>query len=87
MVEDTTAPELWVPADYTVECSDDIPQVAAEYSDNCSEVDFTETVEIIDVECAGTYKIRRSFLAVDQSGNSSSAVQVITKTPQPGLTS
>ena len=78
VVEDTTAPELWTPADYTVECSDDIPQVPAEYSDNCSEVDFTETVEIIDVECAGTYKIRRSFLAVDQSGNSSSAVQVIT---------
>ncbi|MDC3397083.1 hypothetical protein OAW57_00145, partial [Flavobacteriales bacterium] len=78
VVEDTTAPELWTPADYTVECSDDIPQVAAEYYDNCSEVDFTETVEIIDVECAGTYKIRRSFLAVDQSGNSSSAVQVIT---------
>ena len=78
VVEDTTAPELWTPADYTVECSDDIPQVAAEYSDNCSEVDFTETVEIIDVECAGTYKIRRSFLAVDQSGNSTSAVQVIT---------
>ncbi|MGB2230510.1 MAG: hypothetical protein ACPH1A_04620, partial [Flavobacteriales bacterium] len=78
VVEDTTAPELWTPADYTVECSDDIPQVAAEYSDNCSAVDFTETVEIIDVECAGTYKIRRSFLAVDQSGNSSSAVQIIT---------
>ena len=30
VVEDTTAPELWTPADYTVECSDDIPQVAAE---------------------------------------------------------
>ena len=76
IVEDTTAPELWTPGDYTVECSDDIPQVAAEYSDNCSEVDFTETVEIIDVECAGTYKI-----PVHSGGGpvgNGSAVQVIT---------
>ena len=38
-VEDTTAPEFTsVPADYTVECSDEMPMDDATASDNCGEV-------------------------------------------------
>ena len=41
-VEDTTAPEFTsVPADYTVECSDEMPMEDATASDNCSEVSVT----------------------------------------------
>ena len=42
-VEDTTAPEFTlVPADYTVECSDEMPMDDATASDNCGEV----TIEV-----------------------------------------
>ena len=35
-MEDTTAPEFtFVPADYTVECSDEMPMDDATASDNC----------------------------------------------------
>ena len=38
-VQDTTAPEFtFVPADYTVECSDEMPMDDATASDNCGEV-------------------------------------------------
>ena len=41
--KDTTAPEFtFVPADYTVECSDEMPMDDATASDNCGEV----TVEV-----------------------------------------
>ena len=37
--QDTTAPEFtFVPADYTVECSDEMPMDDATASDNCGEV-------------------------------------------------
>ena len=42
-VQDTTAPEFtFVPADYTVECSDEMPLDDATASDNCGEV----TIEV-----------------------------------------
>ena len=38
-VQDTTAPEFtFVPADYTVECSDEMPMDDATAADNCGEV-------------------------------------------------
>ena len=37
-VQDTTAPELSIPADYTSECSDDLILDDASASDNCGEV-------------------------------------------------
>ena len=41
--QDTTAPEFtFVPADYTVECSDEMPMDDATASDNCGEV----TIEV-----------------------------------------
>ena len=42
-VQDTTAPEFtFVPADYTVECSDEMPMDDATASDNCGEA----TIEV-----------------------------------------
>ena len=42
-VQDTIAPEFtFVPADYTVECSDEMPMDDATASDNCGEV----TIEV-----------------------------------------
>ena len=37
-MEDTTAPELSIPADYTAECSDELIMDDATASDNCGEV-------------------------------------------------
>lgn len=77
-VVDTTAPEFtFVPADYTVECSDDMPMEAALASDNCGTADVTLVVETIAGECAGNYVIARTFTATDDCGNSQSAVQTI----------
>ena len=48
-VEDTTAPELSIPADYTAECSDELILDDATATDNCTSCndnfDFTSTVE------------------------------------------
>ena len=41
-VEDTTAPELSIPADYTAECSDELTLDDATATDNCGEV----TIEV-----------------------------------------
>ena len=50
-VQDTTAPEFTVPADYTVECSDEMPMDDAVASDNCGEVTIevsSETMLVTD---------------------------------------
>ena len=79
-VEDTTAPEFTsVPADYTVECSDEMPMDDATASDNCSEVSITVESETTAWEiAAGNYTIIRTFTATDDCGNSTSATQTIT---------
>ena len=78
-VEDTTAPEFTsVPADYTVECSDEMPMDDATASDNCSEVSITVESETIAGDAAGNYTIVRTFTATDACGNSTSASQTIT---------
>ena len=78
-VEDTTAPEFTsVPADYTVECSDEMPMDDATASDNCSEVSITVEIETTMGDCAGNYTIIRTFTATDDCGNSTSATQTIT---------
>ena len=51
-VEDTTAPEFTsVPADYTVECSDEMPMDDATASDNCSDVSITVESETTGWRC------------------------------------
>ena len=77
-VQDTTAPELTIPADYTAECSDELVMDAATASDNCGEVTIEEVSETIAGDCAGNYTITRTFTATDDAGNSTSATQTIT---------
>ena len=77
-VQDTTAPELTIPADYTVECSDDITYDDASATDNCGMVEIGEVQEIIAGDCAGNYTITRAFTATDECGNMTSATQTIT---------
>ena len=71
-VQDTTAPEFtFVPANYTVECSDDMPMDATA-SDNCGEV-IEVSSETTAGDAAGNYVILRTFTATDDAGNSASA--------------
>ena len=77
-VQDTTAPELTIPADYTVECSDDMPMEAASATDNCGMVTISEVQSIVSGDCTGNYTITRAFTATDECGNMTSATQTIT---------
>ena len=78
-VQDTTAPVFtFVPADYTVECSDEMPMEDATASDNCGEVTMEVTSEVAAGDAAGNYVITRTFTATDDAGNSSTAAQTIT---------
>ena len=78
-VQDTTAPEFtFVPADYTVECSDEMPMDDATATDNCGEVTIEVSSETTAGDAAGNYVIVRTFTATDDAGNSSSATQTIT---------
>ena len=70
-VQDTTAPEFtFVPADYTVECSDEMPMDDATASDNCGEVTIEVSSETTAGDAAGNYTIVRTFTATDDAGNS-----------------
>ena len=78
-VQDTTAPEFtFVPADYTVECSDEMPMDDATAADNCGEVTIEVSSETTPGDAAGNYVITRTFTATDDAGNSASATQTIT---------
>ena len=78
-VQDTTAPEFtFVPADYTVECSDEMPMDDATAADNCGEVTVEVSSETTAGDAAGNYVIVRTFTATDDAGNSASATQTIT---------
>ncbi|MDG1673877.1 MAG: hypothetical protein P8H88_00380, partial [Flavobacteriales bacterium] len=77
-VQDTTAPEYtFVPADYTVECSDEMPMDDATASDNCGEVTIDVTSETIPGDAAGNYVIIRTFTATDDAGNATVDTQTI----------
>ena len=77
-VQDTTAPMLSAPADYTIECDEEIIYAAAEASDNCGSVDVSEAQTIDQGDCAGDYTITRTFTATDECGNATTATQIIT---------
>ena len=88
-VQDTTAPEFtFVPTDYTVECTDDMPMDDAMATDNCGEVTVTVSSETTAGDATGNYTITRTFTATDDAGNSSSATQTISvqDTTAPALT-
>ena len=72
-VQDTTAPELSVPADYTAECSDGLVMDDATATDNCGEVSIE--VSTRDGDCWRLRRleqktITRTFTATDDCGNS-----------------
>ena len=70
-VEDTTAPELSIPADYTAECSDELILDDATATDNCGEVTIEVSSETTAGDCDGSYTVTRTFTATDDAGNSS----------------
>ena len=79
-VQDTTNPSLvGVPADASVECSEvpNAPTVTA--TDNCDgdvQVEFNEVRE--DGECEDSYKLIRTWTAIDDCGNQDVQSQTIT---------
>ena len=78
-MEDTTAPEFtFVPADYTVECSDDLLLEEATAMDNCNGAVLEVTSEVIPGNATGNYTVVRTFTATDDAGNMASATQTIT---------
>jgi hypothetical protein len=77
-IVDTTSPLLTIPADYTAECSDDLPMDDASATDNCGAVTVTVIETTIAGNCAGDYSITRDFTATDDCGNATSATQTIT---------
>ena len=56
-IEDTTNPELTIPADYTAECSDAHPMDDATATDNCGNVTIEEVVDTTYGSCAGEYVV------------------------------
>ena len=76
-VQDTTAPELTIPADYTAECSEEHPLDDATATDNCGEVTIEMAVDTIAGDCAQAYTVTRTFTATDECGNDTTAMQTI----------
>jgi len=79
-IQDTTPPTLiGVPDDQIVEC-DAVPDPAdVTATDNCdTSVVPTRSTTPVDGSCAGNYTLRRTWTAVDDCGNSTSATQEIT---------
>ena len=89
-VQDTTAPELTIPADVTVEC-DAVPSIGeASAMDNCDEnadVKY-DGEERTDGFCEDTYTLTRTWTATDNCGNATTLSQTITvqDTTAPELT-
>ena len=78
-VVDNTPPTFTsVHADYTAECSDDLPEETATAIDDCGEVTITVAENSIPGSCDGQYTLRRTYTATDECGNSSTAIQNIT---------
>ena len=76
---DETAPEFTsVPADYTLECSEEPVLEDATATDNCSSPDIAVELEVVPGDCDGAYSWIRTFTATDDCGNATSAQQVIT---------
>ena len=76
-VLDTTAPTLTVDPDATVECGDDLPAPNATATDDCGDATWTVSAEVTDA-CGETFIMVRTYVAVDECGNTSTATQTIT---------
>ena len=77
-VQDTTAPVLTIPADYTAECTDVLVYDDASATDNCGSIDIVLVEEIVEGECPQEYTLLRSFTATDDAGNATTLTQTIT---------
>ncbi|MCC1485676.1 HYR-like domain-containing protein, partial [Winogradskyella immobilis] len=81
-VVDTTGPELTVPENVTIECTEDTSTAAngvATATDTCS---ATPSIVFNDVitngDCPNNFTITRTWIATDDCGNETSADQIIT---------
>ena len=78
-VRDTEAPEFtYVPADYTVQCAEDVVLEDATATDNCGEVSIAYETEIVNQTCPNKYQLIRAISATDECGNITIAQQTIT---------
>ena len=78
-VSDTEGPVINnAPADLTLECGDDIPGNDIIVTDNCGEVEVISSDEVNVLACG--YQLVRTWIATDDCGNATTAVQVITFT-------
>ncbi len=83
-VVDTTAPTFTVPADVTIECSDDENDVTitgdvTDENDNCSSgLEATYTDAVTAGTCANESVITRTWTLVDECNNTTTLVQTIT---------
>ena len=68
-----------VPADVDLECGDDLPMDMATAEDVCSGATVTMADVESDANCTGMAVIIRTFTVTDGCGNSSTAVQTITR--------
>ncbi|MFZ4785663.1 MAG: choice-of-anchor L domain-containing protein, partial [Flavobacteriales bacterium] len=76
-VKDETAPIFtFVPENITVECSDEVPAINGQATDNCGDATVTYTDAFEGTSCYGV--ITRTFEAVDACGNTTYATQYIT---------
>ncbi|RAJ06992.1 gliding motility-associated-like protein [Chitinophaga skermanii] len=77
-VEDRVAPVITgVPANITVSC-DNIPAPATPIAtDNCGTATITMRADTVLGSCPGAYRITRTWTAVDDCGNTSTAIQTI----------
>ena len=78
-VRDTEAPEFtYVPADYTVQCAEDVVLEDATATDNCGEVSIAYETEIVSrATCPNKYQLIRAISATDECGNITIAQQTI----------
>jgi len=76
---DTTPPAFAsVPDDITTTCDSEFPDFGTpSVTDNCSQVNTSTDVEIVGGPCPAAYEIHRTFTAIDDCGNTSSAIQII----------
>jgi len=83
---DNLAPQITCPPDMTVDCGTDLGDLSqfgtATQTDNCEVVDSSET-QTPDFDDCGQGTVTRLFTATDQSGNTSSCMQVITVGSEP----
>ncbi len=82
-VFDSTSPSITCPANVTVQCASQVPTPApgsVMASDNCNGSPVITFVNDVTVNqtCVNRYTLNRTYRAMDECGNSSTCVQVIT---------